>query len=65
MLHRGALSVLVHPNTGRALDDHLVHALWLGTPLLIRAEVLSNEPAHDVISPVVPNTEPRFKEGDR
>lgn len=58
MLNRGGLVVLVHPNTGRARDDHLVHALWLGAPLPIRAGVLSNDPAHDVISPIVPNTEP-------
>ena len=44
LLNRGALSVLVHPNTGRALDDHLAHALWLGEPLAIRGEVFSNEP---------------------
>lgn len=60
MLNRGALSVLVHPNTGRARDDHLEHALWLGTPLPIRASTLSNDPARDVISPVVPNTAPRL-----
>ena len=52
--------MLVHPNTGRARDDHLLHALWLGTPLPIRAAVLSNDPASDVISPIVPNTEPRL-----
>jgi len=58
MLNRGELSVLVHPNTGRALDDHLVHALWLGTPLPIRADFLTNEPRGDNISPVEPNTAP-------
>jgi hypothetical protein len=46
----------IHPNTGRARDDHLDHALWLGERLPVRAEVLSNDPARDVISPVVPNT---------
>jgi aromatic ring-cleaving dioxygenase len=30
MLNRRGLSVLVHPNTGSAKDDHLVNALWLG-----------------------------------
>jgi aromatic ring-cleaving dioxygenase len=58
MLNRSGLSVLVHPNTGRALDDHLVHALWLGTPLPVREEVLSNDPHSDVISPIEPNTVP-------
>ena len=60
MLNHGPLSVLIHPNTGRARDDHLVHALWLGAALAIRAAILSNDPAHDVISPVVPNTQPRY-----
>src|SRR4029077_16804515 len=44
MVNHRDLSVLIHPNTGRARDDHLVHALWLGGGLLVRAEVLSNEP---------------------
>jgi len=44
LLNRLGLSVLVHPNTGRARDDHLLHALWLGDPIAVRAEVLSNEP---------------------
>lgn len=41
-LNHQELSILVHPNTGRARDDHLLHAVWLGAPLPIRAEVLSN-----------------------
>jgi DOPA 4,5-dioxygenase len=58
MLNRSGLCVLVHPNTGRALDDHIVHALWLGGTLSIREAVLSNEPGSDVISPIEPNTTP-------
>jgi DOPA 4,5-dioxygenase len=57
MLNHGALSVLIHPNTGRARDDHLDHALWLGERLPVRGEVLSNDPSRDVISPVAPNTQ--------
>jgi DOPA 4,5-dioxygenase len=30
--HRGGLDILVHPSTGHALDDHTIHASWLGTP---------------------------------
>jgi len=56
MLNHAQLSVLVHPNTGRARDDHLVHALWLGAGLPVRAEVLTNRLEDDVISPVEPNT---------
>lgn len=44
MLARRGLSVLVHPNTGRARDDHLEHALWLGAPIAVRADTLSNGP---------------------
>jgi DOPA 4,5-dioxygenase len=43
MLNHGELSVLVHPNTGRDRTDHLVHALWLGDKLPIRAEALSDD----------------------
>ena len=45
MLNRRGLSVLVHPNTGRELDDHLEHALWLGERLAIRGEYLKNGPS--------------------
>jgi len=43
MLNRQGLSVLLHPNTGRARDDHLLHACWLGEPLALRGEVLDND----------------------
>ncbi len=29
-MHRGALTVFVHPSTGDDVADHLVHAMWLG-----------------------------------
>lgn len=55
-LNREGLSVLVHPNTLAPRADHLDHALWLGTALPVRADVLPEhiEPARE--SPVVPNT---------
>lgn len=40
MLHRGGLTVLIHPNTGAPRADHLVHAAWLGAVLPLKAEVL-------------------------
>ena len=40
MLNRGGLSVLVHPQTDDAYDDHTIHALWLGAPLPLRVEGL-------------------------
>jgi len=39
-LNRGALAVLVHPETGRQRADHLAHALWLGRILPLNAAVL-------------------------
>lgn len=49
MLNRGALSVLVHPNTGRPRDDHLHHALWLGERLPLDGSVLpETEETEDV-----------------
>jgi len=62
MLNHRELSVLIHPNTGRSRDDHLLHALWLGERLPVRGEVLSNDLKQDVISPVVPNTTPQVAE---
>jgi aromatic ring-cleaving dioxygenase len=40
MLNREALSVLVHPLTGDDYEDHARFALWLGTPLPLRLDVL-------------------------
>ena len=40
MLHRRGLTILIHPNTGAPHDDHLVHALWLGGMVPLRADVL-------------------------
>jgi aromatic ring-cleaving dioxygenase len=65
MLNRLGLSVLVHPNTGRARDDHAVHAIWLGPPLPLHVEGLPNSlEAGGGVSPVVPNTTPRFPPAD-
>jgi aromatic ring-cleaving dioxygenase len=40
MLNRGALSVLVHPLSGDAYDDHSCFALWLGPQVELNLEVL-------------------------
>ncbi len=40
MLHREGLAILVHPNTGDAVADHINHALWLGEKLLVNIEPL-------------------------
>ena len=42
-LNRMGLTVLVHPNTKRERDDHLVHAMWLGAVLPLDASVLREQ----------------------
>ena len=41
-LNRGDLIVLVHPNTGKQLEDHRDYALWLGTGLDLELSVLKD-----------------------
>ena len=43
MLNRGDLSILVHPLTGDDYADHARFALWLGTPQLLRLEMLRRQ----------------------
>jgi len=40
MLNRQGLTVLVHPESGRPRDDHLRHALWLGSVLELNGAIL-------------------------
>jgi DOPA 4,5-dioxygenase len=40
MLNRQGLTVLVHPETGRPRDDHLIHSLWLGAVLELNGAIL-------------------------
>ncbi len=57
MLNRGGLSILVHPNTGRELADHVEQGLWLGDPLpLINLDML--HPEREAEEPRTPNTSP-------
>jgi len=39
-LNRLGLHVLVHPQSGRPRDDHLLHAMWLGEKLPLKGDVL-------------------------
>ena len=55
-LNREGLSVLVHPNTLAPRADHLVHALWLGPPLPVRADYLPETIAASEEETIVPNT---------
>jgi DOPA 4,5-dioxygenase len=56
MLNREGLTVLVHPNTDRPRDDHVLHALWMGEVLPVREEVLPDAGAEE--ERIVPNTAP-------
>jgi aromatic ring-cleaving dioxygenase len=40
MLNREGLNVLVHPLTESSYDDHSRNALWLGTPVPLRLDIL-------------------------
>ena len=40
MLNRDGLSILLHPGTGDAYADHIDHAVWLGSELPLRMNVL-------------------------
>ena len=40
MLNREGLDVLVHPLTESSYDDHSTNALWLGTPVPMRLDIL-------------------------
>ena len=40
MYHREGLDVLVHPLTEDMVDDHSVHALWLGMPVDLKLDTL-------------------------
>ena len=40
MLNRDGIDVLVHPLTESSYDDHSKNALWLGTPVPMRLDIL-------------------------
>lgn len=42
MLHREGLDVLVHPETGETVEDHLNRCLWLGNKLKLNIANLSS-----------------------
>jgi DOPA 4,5-dioxygenase len=42
-LHHRSLSVLIHPNTGDGLADHIEHALWLGRQLELNTAMFSSK----------------------
>jgi len=40
-LNRGELVVFVHPNTGKAVEDHRDRAVWLGAKLDLNLDALT------------------------
>lgn len=42
-LHRGSLTVLVHPLTRYELEDHTTHAMWLGQPWVLDLDALRDD----------------------
>jgi DOPA 4,5-dioxygenase len=61
MLNRGGLTILVHPNSGHARRDHLVHAVWMGEVLpIIRPDALSDSDDELAVE-IQPNTQPKLE----
>lgn len=59
MLNRQGLTVLVHPNTGHELYDHVNGGLWLGEVLpLTNQEMLRHQT--DAEKALAPNTNPHL-----
>jgi aromatic ring-cleaving dioxygenase len=42
MLNRDGLTILLHPETGRAKADHTAHAVWMGAVLPVKLEALKD-----------------------
>jgi aromatic ring-cleaving dioxygenase len=40
MLNRKSLTILLHPESGRPLDDHTINASWMGEPLPLVTRIL-------------------------
>lgn len=55
MFNRQGLDVLVHPLTDDMFDDHTIHALWLGTPVALKVEMLRNRSYSAGLLPAAPD----------
>jgi aromatic ring-cleaving dioxygenase len=40
MMNRDGLDVLIHPLTEDSVDDHSIYAMWLGSPVPLKLDVL-------------------------
>lgn len=51
MLNRDGLDILVHPLGESSYDDHTAYAMWLGTPVSLKTEILGHKPVGDHLLP--------------
>ena len=56
MLNRDGLDVLVHPLTDSSYDDHTAYAMWLGSPVVLKTEILRHAPVGDHLMPTAQRT---------
>jgi DOPA 4,5-dioxygenase len=58
MLNRQGLTILLHPNTGRPRDDHLINPFWFGEVLPIMNQQFLPEISDEEME-MEPNTSPK------
>ena len=58
MLNRDGLDILVHPLTDSSYNDHTDFAMWLGTPVSLKTEILQHRPVGDALLPTSQRAHP-------
>ena len=46
MMNQNGLAILVHPESGRPLDDHTINAMWMGNILPLVTRILPETTRH-------------------